>query len=25
VAYRSVLDAVLAWSCAVGGSIRACP
>jgi hypothetical protein len=25
VAYRSVLDAVLAWSCAVGGSVRACP
>lgn len=25
VAYRSVLDAALAWSCLVGGGIRACP
>lgn len=25
VAYRPVLDAALAWSCLVGGGIRACP
>lgn len=25
VAYRSVLDSALAWSCLVGGGIRACP